>query len=199
MSTSSRRVRRRAKGLPTWRIVRYADDFAVLVHGHEDDVQVLREEIAEVLATMGLAFSEAKTRVVNMSDGFDFLGFHIQWRRKMGTNQWHVYTFIADRPIRSLKAKIRALTNRTSQRDPKTVLSGSARSCAAGPTTSGTPCVNTRSPVSLTSCGCGWRGGSAHCITGRGRTSADSSPALMGGGNRCRRTGSRCSTSLLCR
>ena len=35
MSTSSRRVRRRAKGLPTWRIVRYADDFAVLVHGHE--------------------------------------------------------------------------------------------------------------------------------------------------------------------
>ena len=122
MSTSSRRVRRRAKGLPTWRIVRYADDFAVLVHGHEDDVQVLREEIAEVLATMGLAFSEAKTRVVNMSDGFDFLGFHIQWRRKMGTNQWHVYTFIADRPIRSLKAKIRALTDRTSQRDPKAVL-----------------------------------------------------------------------------
>ena len=122
MSTSSRRVRRRAKGLPTWRIVRYADDFAVLVHGHEDDVQVLREEIAEVLASMGLAFSEAKTRVVNMSDGFDFLGFHIQWRRKMGTNQWHVYTFIADRPIRSLKAKIRALTNRTAQRDPKAVL-----------------------------------------------------------------------------
>ena len=122
MSTSSRRVRRRAKGLPTWRIVRYADDFAVLVHGHEDDVHVLREEISAVLATMGLSFSEAKTRVVNMADGFDFLGFHIQWRRKMGTNQWHVYTFIADRPIRSLKAKIRALTNRTSQRDPKTVL-----------------------------------------------------------------------------
>ena len=60
--------------------------------------------------------------MVSMADGFDFFGFHIQWRRKMGTNQWHVYTFIADRPIRSLKAKIRALTNRTSQRDPKAVL-----------------------------------------------------------------------------
>ena len=57
-----------------------------------------------------------------MSDGFDFLGFHIQWRRKRGTNKWYVYTFIADRPIRSLKAKIRALTNRTSQQDPGTVL-----------------------------------------------------------------------------
>ncbi|MFD3941109.1 hypothetical protein ACFWSP_40280, partial [Streptomyces sp. NPDC058618] len=40
-----------------------------------------------------------------MSDGFDFLGFRIQWKRKGGTTKWHVYTFIADRPIRSLKAK----------------------------------------------------------------------------------------------
>ena len=47
-----------------------------------------------------------------MSDGFDFLGFHIQWKRKRGTNQWYVYTFIADRPVRSVKAKIRALTHR---------------------------------------------------------------------------------------
>ena len=57
-----------------------------------------------------------------MSDGFDFLGFRIQWKRKMGTAKWHVYTFIADRPIRSLKVKIRALTNRTSQQDPRPVL-----------------------------------------------------------------------------
>jgi RNA-directed DNA polymerase len=49
-------------------------------------------------------------------------GFHIQWRRKRGTNRWHVYTFIADRPIRSLKAKLRALTHRSSQQDPKGVL-----------------------------------------------------------------------------
>ena len=57
-----------------------------------------------------------------MSDGFDFLGFHIQWRRKRGSNKWYVYTFIAKRPIRQLKDKIRALTNRTSQQDPGTVL-----------------------------------------------------------------------------
>jgi RNA-directed DNA polymerase len=48
--------------------------------------------------------------------------FHIQWRRKRGTNTWHVYTFIADRPIRSLKAKIRALTRRSSQQDLEHVL-----------------------------------------------------------------------------
>jgi RNA-directed DNA polymerase len=38
------------------------------------------------------------------------------------TQKWHVYTFIADRPVRSLKAKIRALTNRTSQQDLRSVL-----------------------------------------------------------------------------
>jgi len=62
---------------------------------------------------MGLSFSEAKTRVVKMADGFGFLGFRIQWRRKIGSLKEHVYTFIGDRPVRSLKAKIRALTNRT--------------------------------------------------------------------------------------
>jgi RNA-directed DNA polymerase len=57
-----------------------------------------------------------------MSDGFDFLGFRIQWKRKRGTNKWYVYTFIADRPVRSLKDKVRALTNRLSQRPPRDVL-----------------------------------------------------------------------------
>jgi RNA-directed DNA polymerase len=122
MSTPSRRARRRSKGQPTWRVVRYADDFAVLVHGKESDVHDLRAGIAQVLATMGLVFSEAKTSVIHMSEGFDFLGFRIQWRRKMGTNKWHVYTFVADRPVRSLKAKIRAATSRSSQQDPKAVL-----------------------------------------------------------------------------
>ena len=66
---------------------------------------------------MGLRLSEAKTKVVHLSEGFDFLGFRIQWRRKQGTRKHYVYTFIDDRPIRSLKAKIRALTPRTSQLD----------------------------------------------------------------------------------
>ena len=57
-----------------------------------------------------------------MSERLDFLGFRIQWRRKRGTGKWYACTFIADRPIRSLKDKIRALTNRTSQQDPGTVL-----------------------------------------------------------------------------
>src|SRR5262249_39474311 len=117
MSTKDMRDARRRKGLPRYWIVRYADDFAVLVNGGEQGVAALREEIAEALATLGLRLSQAKTRVVHLSEGFSFLGFRIQWRRKRGTAKWHVYTFIDARPIRTLKAKIRALTHRTSQLD----------------------------------------------------------------------------------
>jgi RNA-directed DNA polymerase len=122
MFTGYLRSRRRVKGLPRWRVVRYADDFVVLVHGNRTHVEALREDVADVLKPLGLRLSESKTQVVHMSDGFDFLGFHIQWKRKRGTNKWHVYTFIADRPIRSLKAKIRALTNRASQQNPRAAL-----------------------------------------------------------------------------
>jgi RNA-directed DNA polymerase len=115
MSTLGKRSYRRSKGRPTWRIIRYADDFVILVHGSREDTEALREDVATMLAPLGLRLSAAKTQVVHMGDGFDFLGFHIRWKRKRGSNKWYVYTFIADRPIRALKVKIRALTHRTSQ------------------------------------------------------------------------------------
>ena len=52
-----------------------------------------------------------------MPSAFDFLGFRLQWERKRGTNKWYVYTLIAARSVRAVKAKIRALTHRTSQKD----------------------------------------------------------------------------------
>lgn len=122
MGTAYRRSSRRRKDLPNWRLVRYADDFVVLTDGTEGHLHQLREEIAQVLAPLGLRFSEAKTRIVHMSEGFDFLGFRLQWKRKRGSNKWYVYTFIGDRPFRSVKDKIRALTPRTSQQDLRVVL-----------------------------------------------------------------------------
>ena len=94
----------------------------MLVRGGQSHVQDLREQIAIVLEPLGLRLSEAKTQILHMSEGFDFLGFHIQWRHKRGTNKWYVYTFIAKRPFASVKAKIRAQTPRTSQQDLRAVL-----------------------------------------------------------------------------
>jgi RNA-directed DNA polymerase len=122
MSTSMRRRRRRWKGLPNWRLVRYADDFVVLTDGTDHHLSALREHITHVLQPMGLVLSAAKTQIVHMSEGFEFLGFRIQWARKRGTSTWHVYTFIAHRALKSVKAKIRTLTPQTSQADLKDTL-----------------------------------------------------------------------------
>jgi hypothetical protein len=50
----------------------------VLVHGSRENAEALREEIAAVLTPLGLRLSPAKTRIVHMSETFDFLGFRIQ-------------------------------------------------------------------------------------------------------------------------
>jgi RNA-directed DNA polymerase len=122
MSTAGKRTYRRSRGAPTWRMVRYADDFVILVNGSRADTEALREDVARVLASLGLRLSPAKTQVVHMGDGLSFLGFRIRWKRKRGSAKWYVYTFIDDRPIRAVKAKIRALTHKTSQQDLAYVL-----------------------------------------------------------------------------
>jgi RNA-directed DNA polymerase len=99
MATSSQRARRRARGLPNWRACRYADDFVVLVHGTRADVETLREEIADVLAPLGLRLSPAKTRIVHMSEGFDFLGYADL--RVMPTSYGNSLSAAANGPMRS--------------------------------------------------------------------------------------------------
>ena len=58
-------------------LVRYADDLAVLCATRAQAEQV-KERLAGWLEPRGLAFNEAKTRIVHLSQGFDFLGFSIR-------------------------------------------------------------------------------------------------------------------------
>ena len=67
--TAWQRRSRRRKDLPNWRLVRYADDFVVLTDGPNHHLQELREQVASVLAPLGLRFSDAKTQIVHMSEG----------------------------------------------------------------------------------------------------------------------------------
>jgi len=70
-----------------------------------------------VLSPLGLRLSPAKTQIVHLSEGFDFLGFRIQWRPKQGASKWCIYSFISSRCIKAVKMKICVLTCRTSQQD----------------------------------------------------------------------------------
>src|SRR6266516_1895448 len=59
-------------------LTRYADDLVVCCHSRQQAEQV-KAKLAAWLALRGLAFNEAKTRIVRLdAEGFDFLGFHLR-------------------------------------------------------------------------------------------------------------------------
>jgi RNA-directed DNA polymerase len=106
---SSRNYRHR-KGLATYRLIRYADDFVVMVFGTRAHAEGLREEVAAVLAPMGLRLSEEKTTIVHIDEGFDFLGFHIQRRQQWGSDRRFIYTMPSKKAFASIKAKVKEIT-----------------------------------------------------------------------------------------
>ncbi|MYW91685.1 RNA-directed DNA polymerase [Amycolatopsis rubida] len=120
--SDNQRRQRRKHGLPNWRLVRYADDFVVLVHGERAPAEALRSEVAGVLAQIGLRLSDAKTRVVSFEDGFDFLGWRIQRHRKKGADRSYVYTYPSAKALASVVGKIRAATHKNAYRQLSTLL-----------------------------------------------------------------------------
>lgn len=58
--------------------VRYADDFVVTGVSREMLETVVKPLIVGFLAERGLSLSAAKTKITHVSEGFDFLGWHVQ-------------------------------------------------------------------------------------------------------------------------
>jgi len=112
-ATRNERVKRRRRDLPNYRLVRYADDWCLLVSGTQADAEALREEIAEVLTPMGLRLSEAKTLITHIDEGLDFLGWHLQRHRKRGTNRCYVYTYPSRKAVKAVMAKVKAQCRKT--------------------------------------------------------------------------------------
>jgi RNA-directed DNA polymerase len=64
-----------ARDSPT--LIRYADDFVALCRTRDEAIQV-KARLAVWLTPRGLAFNEDKTRVVDLDEGYDFLGFNVR-------------------------------------------------------------------------------------------------------------------------
>lgn len=119
MAEIGQRQRRRRRGEANYRLIRYADDFVIVVTGEREDAERLREEVAGVIAPMGLRLAPEKTRVVHIDHGFDFLGFNIRRMRRRGSNKWFVYTKPSAKAIASVKGRVKAMTYRsTLHREP---------------------------------------------------------------------------------
>ena len=112
MFNEQQRQKRKRHGLANFRLVRYADDFVVLVTGEKEHAEALQAVVADVLAPMGLRLSAEKTRVVHIDDGFDFLGFNIRRMRKRGSRKSYVYTKPSTKAAASIKGRVRAMTYR---------------------------------------------------------------------------------------
>ena len=66
-STPALRAKRLRHGLPTFKLVRYADDWCLVIKGTREHAEAWREEIANVLSTMGLRLSQEKTLITHIA------------------------------------------------------------------------------------------------------------------------------------
>jgi RNA-directed DNA polymerase len=121
MGTSWQRRTRKRNGLARYRLIRYADDFVVMVAGTRADAQALKAETAAVLAPMGLGLSAAKTRITHIDEGLDFLGHRIKRHQKRGTAKRYVYTYPSKKALAAIKAKVRTIS-RQNRNQPLAVL-----------------------------------------------------------------------------
>jgi RNA-directed DNA polymerase len=84
-----------------FRLIRYCDDFVILAD-RRWKAQAADRLVRRILADIGLEVAEAKSGIVKVADGFEFLGFSFKGR------------FLRPRPkaLASFKDRVRALTRR---------------------------------------------------------------------------------------
>jgi RNA-directed DNA polymerase len=112
----SQREKRRKQGKGNVLYVRYADDFVVLCNGTKAEAHATKQEIGELLRTMGLTLSEEKTKVTHITEGFDFLGYRVI--RSIGTSGKMVpKVLIPEKAIKQFRQKIREILNPSTTRE----------------------------------------------------------------------------------
>jgi RNA-directed DNA polymerase len=89
-------------------IVRYADDFVCFCETKEDAEHV-QSILAEWLKERGLTLSEEKTRIVHLTEGFDFLGFHVRHYPAPLTSRtgWKLLIKPSKKSIQELRKKLK--------------------------------------------------------------------------------------------
>jgi RNA-directed DNA polymerase len=89
-------------------VVRYADDFVVFCESKEDaekSVSILTGWLKE----RGLTLSPEKTRIVHLSEGFDFLGFNIRHYKAPKTSKsgWKLLIRPSKKSVQKIREKLR--------------------------------------------------------------------------------------------
>jgi RNA-directed DNA polymerase len=186
-ASSSRwqRTVRRSQGLPTFRLVRYADDWCLMVKGTKADAEDLKGEIAGVLAGMGLRLSLEKTLVTHIDEGLDFLGWRIQRHQKKGEDRQYVWSTPTRRRRRCAPSARRSKTCAGEQAPTsrcRSCCTGLIRCCGAGARTFSLVCPARPSAIWPRSPGGrSWPGYAGNTARPAGRLSAAAMAEADGG------------------
>jgi RNA-directed DNA polymerase len=93
-------------------LIRYADDFVILWNGTHQAAFALRDELKQFLwEELRIELSEEKTKVTYLTDGIDFLGFHIQLMFPKDNKPW-LRVSPTQANLKKFKAKIKQQTKR---------------------------------------------------------------------------------------
>jgi len=90
-------------------MVRYADDFVIL--SPKGRTEGLRQWLRSWLAGQQLKLNEEKTRVVEGTEGFAFLGFRVRWQRSCNSGREYAHVEPAAKSQAGLRDKVRAILN----------------------------------------------------------------------------------------
>ncbi len=88
-------------------VVRYADDFVVFC-GSKEDAEAVIDRLKDWLAERGLTLSEEKTRIVHLTEGFDFLGWNFRHYPVANTKTgFKLLIKPSDDSVRNIQGKLR--------------------------------------------------------------------------------------------
>ena len=114
-ATANRRHRRRGRGLETCYMVRFADDFVVMVNGTREQAESLKQETAEFLKRdLRMELSWEKTHVTNIKEGINFLGHHLVLKpnQKGRLKDLWVRIYPSKKSLRNVQEKVKRITSR---------------------------------------------------------------------------------------
>jgi group II intron reverse transcriptase/maturase len=104
------RQKRRRQHLGNCLLTRYADDFILICNGSKEEVLKLREEVREFLWNqLHLELSLEKTHVTHATEGFNFLGYHVQLRFPSDNDPW-LHITPSEKSVQRLRDKVKQMT-----------------------------------------------------------------------------------------
>ena len=104
-----------------FRLTRWADDFVVLCQTREEAQRALARAERFLREELGVELHPQKTRVVHVSQGFEFLGYKVKQgtghrlpasKRRRRVNPQNLYAIPREKSVKRFQEQIRALTRR---------------------------------------------------------------------------------------